>query len=252
MENNQLDLLIELQDLDLQIRNLEAKKAQVPREIEAAGLGLQECLRGLESLKQQSEQIEKERRRRELDVEEVRATLGKIQQKSSEVKTNKEYAAMMAEVEFLKGKIFNFEEEVLALMEKAEEKRAQMLLKEEEAASRKREFASKKARLLQEAEELGKELADRRRDRDSLVLRVDEKLYQSYERVVSMRGGLGVAAVKDGICQGCHLRVRPQLVVEIKSRMAIINCSHCNRFLYWAEEPVTRRQEAMPGGGKGV
>jgi len=252
VENNQLDLLIELQDLDLRIRNLEAKKAQVPREIEAAGVGLQECLRGLESLKQQNEQIEKERRRRELEIEEVRTTLGKIQQKSSEVKTNKEYAAMMSEVEFLKGKIFNFEEEVLTLMEKAEEKRAQVLLKEEEAARRKREFESKKVQLLQEAETLEKELADRRRDREGLLLRLDEKLYQNYERVVSMRGGLGVAAVKDGICQGCHLRVRPQLVVEIKSRVAIINCSHCNRFLYWAEEPVASRPEAMPGGEKGV
>jgi len=252
VENNQLGLLIELQELDLRIRDLEAKKAQVPKEVEAAGLGLQESIKGLEALKQQSEQIEKERRRRELDIEEIRNNLNKIQQKSAEVKTNKEYAAVMTEVEFLKGKIFNFEEEVLALMEKAEERRAQMRLKEEDVTRQKREFEGKKAQLLQEAEELEKELADRRRQRDRLISGLDGKLYQSYERVVSLRGGLGVTAVKDGICQGCHLRVRPQLVVEIKSRAAIFSCSHCNRFLYCLEEPMASREEAIPSREKGV
>lgn len=250
MDNRQLDLLIELQELDLQIRGLEEKKAEVPRKIDYAGKELYSCLESLESLKRDAEQIEKERRQRERDTEEVRGALTKIQQKSVEVKTNKEYAAVVTEVEFLKEKIFNAEEEILALMEKAEEKRVQIHLKEESASGKKLEFEREKSELLKEDQALDNELGEYRKGREGLVANLDKSLYRTYQRVVSMRGGLGVARIREGICQGCHLRVRPQLVVEVKSRTAIIQCSNCDRFLYWAEEPVATPEEAVPGGAQ--
>jgi len=45
---------------------------------------------------------------------------------------------------------------------------------------------------------------------------------------------VALVEAKDQSCQGCHVKLRPQLFTEIITNQNIITCENCNRFLYYA------------------
>ena len=39
--------------------------------------------------------------------------------------------------------------------------------------------------------------------------------------------------MKEGICQGCRMAVRPMQYIVIQREEGIERCAHCQRYLYW-------------------
>jgi predicted nucleic acid-binding Zn-ribbon protein len=51
-----------------------------------------------------------------------------------------------------------------------------------------------------------------------------------------------VVEIRAGICQGCHMRIPPQMGNQIRSNIqqntgVIFHCPHCGRILYWRAVP---------------
>ncbi len=72
------------------------------------------------------------------------------------------------------------------------------------------------------------------KERGQLEGEMPEELTQQYQRIASVRNGVALAEAKDQSCQGCHVKLRPQLFTEIRTNQRIITCENCNRFLYYA------------------
>jgi len=45
-----------------------------------------------------------------------------------------------------------------------------------------------------------------------------------------------VVEVRSGICQGCRMRVPPQLFNQIQRNAEVILCPSCQRMLFWRAE----------------
>jgi len=76
-----------------------------------------------------------------------------------------------------------------------------------------------------------------RATRTELVQTVDGDLRRKYEMIFSRRGGLAVVEIRSGTCQGCRMRVPPQLFNEIqRNHEQVILCPSCQRMLYWRAE----------------
>jgi len=56
-----------------------------------------------------------------------------------------------------------------------------------------------------------------------------------YQRIAAVRDGLAVAKVVNHSCEACHVRLRPQLLAELRTNRQIILCENCNRILYYSE-----------------
>ncbi len=52
-----------------------------------------------------------------------------------------------------------------------------------------------------------------------------------------IREASAVAEARDGMCQLCHMKLRPQMYVELKRNEVIAQCPSCSRILYY-EPPV--------------
>ena len=59
--------------------------------------------------------------------------------------------------------------------------------------------------------------------------------------IFSRRAGVAVALAKVGTCQGCRMRLPPQLYNEIQKHLQIHFCPNCQRILYY--EANARRPE---------
>ena len=235
--NTQLQNMIGFQQIDLKIRQLQEHTHEIPESIEELNGTLAENRKELEAAEAFLGEENSRRRGLELEVEALRETLSKYRSQLMEVKTNKEYEAMLQEIATAEGKIAKKEDRILEGM---------MVIEEKEQLTEKgrREFQQKEKEVLQKRSELEKfaseaqaQIDDLQQEKGQLRAQIPEELIQQYERIAIVRNGVALAEVKDQSCQGCHVRLRPQFFAEVKTNQEMMTCENCNRFLYWAGLP---------------
>ena len=116
----QLRTLIDLQGVDTRIAALEAEAARLPREIAAIHDAVQSMKQEVDAGKTRLDAAKKAQRARDKDLDVVQAKRTKAEGRLYEVKTNKEYSTVLAEIEDIKQEKGRVEEEILVLMESQE------------------------------------------------------------------------------------------------------------------------------------
>jgi predicted nucleic acid-binding Zn-ribbon protein len=234
--NPELTTLIELQALDSRIAGLEAEAARLPKQIEAIQASLAEAKKTVDAFKVKIDQTRKDLRAKEKDLEVHAAKRSKEEARLYEVKTNKEYSAVLLEIEEVKQVKAKTEEEILGLMEMQE--RLAVDVKEAEGRLQTREEQAKqdegvvRGKLAKVEDELNGVRAERANRAKALSVGT----LASYERIMKARGGTAVAAVDPAaICGGCRMSIRPQALMELRVATGLMTCENCGRFLYWQE-----------------
>ncbi|HVR70938.1 MAG TPA: C4-type zinc ribbon domain-containing protein [Vicinamibacteria bacterium] len=234
--NPDLAGLIRLQRADSELRRVEAELAQVPRRRAELEASLAAERGRLEAARGSLEVAQKSRRRFEGELQDLESKRSKYKGQLMEVKTNKEYTAMLHEIEGVEREIRAREDQVLAEMERAETltadiKREEALFKssEEEHRTRERALGEEEARQREQARRLSGE-------RDAEAGRLPGAVLELFQRVARLRG-VAVAEARDGMCQVCHLKLRLQMYADLKRNEEIVQCPACNRILYFEPPP---------------
>jgi len=230
----QLKTLIDLQGVDTRIAALETEAARLPKEIAAIHAALLTMKQQVDSAKALLDAARKDQRAREKDLEVVQAKRSKTEARLYEVKTNKEYSAVLAEIEDIKQEKGRVEEEILVLMESQERTAAD--IKEAEARYKTREAQGKQEEAAFQAKlrEVETELAGVRTERSELTRQLPPAVLADYDKLLKARGGLALAqVVKPNLCGGCRMTVTPQRLQELRAQSALLPCESCGRYLYW-------------------
>ena len=251
--NPLLRQLISLQKIDDELAELRKGQAQIPGQIESARSAMNEKKQFFDGARKEIEDLQKERKQLEMDVQSENDHMAKAKIKLPNIKTNKEYTAILAEVDAIKEKVSGIEDKEIEIMETLEEKEKTIPGVEAQVKEEEKQFEEYKARKDQEAERIKKEIESAEAKREQLVGTIEMKWLQSYEKITKLRGQAVVLLTGD-ICQGCFQQVLPQMVIEVKnSADKIHRCLHCSRILYWMEESETvppATQAAGPRPGK--
>jgi len=230
---NGLDKLLDLQKLDLAITRLDAEVREIPQQIQALQTRLTEAKAGLDRAKAVADQIQKDRRAKERELDEATQNIKKKQARLFEIKTNEEYSAVLKEIESLKEKSSKLETEVLELFERADG--AAKTVAEAEKEFKAAEALHQKDRTEKEGQltRLKQDLANFQEARKGQASRLDGTLLQQYARLARTRGN-AVVPVRDGSCTGCGIALTPQTYNEVRRNDRMFTCSSCNRILYFA------------------
>ncbi len=86
------------------------------------------------------------------------------------------------------------------------------------------------------ADALRQEAARLAAERDGVAATVPQDLRELFQRVAKLRGA-AVAMASDGMCQLCHMKLRPQMYLDLKHNDEIVQCPACSRILFY-EAPV--------------
>lgn len=165
-----------------------------------------------------------------LDDEAIR----KAKSKQQSAKGSKDYTAASREMENKRRSKSDREEEVLKVMEALERFRSDLEAHEQDVAKLREHVEAEGTRIAAEMAELETEIANRSVGRDELVAEVDPRTLKRYEQILNRRG-LGLVPVVDGVCQGCHMSVPPQLNNVLARFDSIESCPRCHRLLYRKE-----------------
>ena len=228
----ELEPLLKLQEIDLKIKELETEKAAAPRRLEALkdNLAIKET-----ELKQLNEQLAEVKKRKidiedELEMETVR--LEKSQQKLSSIKTNREYQALLKEIDEIKKANKSREDEIVAAMEELAGIETSIKTKKCETDGVQKEVDAENAHLVQIENELKGQIGVIMEQRDIIVKDARQDLLARYHFLRDKRGGVVIVSVTAGVCNGCHMNLPPQLFNELLRDEKIHYCPTCQRLIY--------------------
>ena len=230
----QLKTLIDLQGVDTRIAALEAEAARLPREIAAIHATLQGMKQEVDAGKTRLDVAKKDQRAREKDLEVVQAKRSKTEGRLYEVKTNKEYSAVLAEIEDIKQEKGRVEEEILVLMDSQERLAADIKDTESRFKIREAQGKQEEAAFQEKLGVVETDLALVRTERAELTRQLPPAVLADYDKLLKARGGLALAqVVKPNLCGGCRMTVTPQRLQELRAQSALLPSESCGRYLYW-------------------
>ena len=227
--------LIRLQELQSKQTELREQVEQTPVEIARLDEELAEKRKIVEEAEAAITHSGKERRQTEAEVEDLRRKLAHYRDQLMEVKTNTEYQAMLHEISFVEGKISEREDFILEQMLESDEldrklAEAKKIFEEEENVT-----LAKKKELEALVIESGSGLEEVEEERARIESIIPVEFLARYQRIAAVRDGLAVTKVLNHSCEACHVRLRPQLLAELRTNRQIILCENCNRILYYSD-----------------
>jgi uncharacterized protein len=227
--------LLELQELDLSIDRLEHRREEleagtdidaVRRETDAAEERIAEVRAALDGVRREETRLEHEIS--SLDLR-IRAEQGRLYDGS--VANPRELQSIEAEINNLRGRKTRLEDEELEQMERREELETRLPPLETAVKETRERLVEVEGSSERELADVGRALVQRRAERERLVPEFDEDLLDLYESLRAQKRGVGAAAMRDGVCQGCHEKLSPLALDRMKRSDGIARCENCRRIL---------------------
>ncbi|MGH7334023.1 MAG: zinc ribbon domain-containing protein [Candidatus Rokuibacteriota bacterium] len=232
----QLQTLGDLQQQDSRIAALEGEVARLPKRIAAIEAALVEAKKSLDTLRGRQDKARKDLRAQEKDLEVVALKRSKSESRLYEVKTNKEYSAVLLEIEEIKQEKAEIEEKILGLMELQEGIAADIRGAEQVHAQREDQAKHDIVEVRTRLAAVEAELTAARATRAARASELPVALLSDYDRIRKARGGVAVATVgATAICSACRVTIRPQAIQELRAANSLMLCENCGRFLFWQE-----------------
>lgn len=230
-----LQRLLEIQNHDSAIARLTHQKSTLP---EAQRLSevrdqLEELAADLEIAQKQSQEVGREQDRLEGEIQLLEQKVGREEGRlfSGGVSNPKELSSLQAEVAMLKKKRSELEDQLLEVMVQKEDAvgTAERLSSEQTTASGEAETLTTKVAEL--SGEIDAELQTHVDARSEMLPDVPEDLLKLYDQIRSAKGGVGVAALRAGTCEGCHTQLPAREVERLKAEGGLQRCDNCRRIL---------------------
>ena len=247
VQQQMLDLL-RLQELAAAVSNTRTLIANAPARIEEIEERFRKRNTEYVEAKGRYDEIQTDHSARNVEVAELQTQLEHFNENLMKVQNQREYAAILKEIDDVKTRISAHETTILEQMDELEK------LKEEiqsmsDHINTEREVVAKEVAAVEE--EVGH--AETRRgqaltERVKVETDLPKMLLAQVLRLETSRQGLFLSRVEDGTCQSCYVRIRPQAYQEIKTAVGIHSCGSCKRLLYH-EPTLSKVLEAAATAG---
>jgi predicted nucleic acid-binding Zn-ribbon protein len=230
--NADLKRLIRLQTIDLDIQQLKTKIDLFPSISKSLDDKLRDANAQVTSAHEKSKNNQSTRKKLEGEVSGLEAKISKYREQMLSVKTNEEYKALQKEIEHTEAAIRKIEDSILALMLEAESSTQEIRSAETRLKEDQQRVSQERRELESEHQKDVTAIQSYMTERKDLEAQISGDLLPRYERVRKFRGGIGISAARDYVCEVCQVRIRPQVFQEIRKNDQIIACDACQRILY--------------------
>lgn len=227
-------VLIELAREDALLFQMRQQVATLPKRITDLDDEKKRVERALADAEAVFEKTEKERRKFETELQDVKARRTKSDSRRSAVTSTDQYQALLKEIQQQDSRIDELESLVLEAMERSEE------------ASKRRDGETRRLgdelqRLNGLQEQLRKDLETARtsveeqsQKRDAVVDRIEPRTRSLYERVLRAKSDAAIALVQERSCGICNALQPPQVIQILRGPSPTIQqCQVCGRILVW-------------------
>ncbi len=233
--NPDLRNLVALQDLELRIASLQKQVADIPNKIQAFENELQRSKTEFQARGAHMKELANHRRLLEGQVDASRVKLARLKDQLMAVKTNKEYTAMLHEIQMAEEQIRSEEDKILEIMEEMETKENNLKGAEQDLQKKTAELQEGIRKANESAPQMQAELVRLCEEKILKESQIGIDLLERYRRIAVARKGIALAEAKDELCSACHVRIRPQMYADLIRTETIQACDSCSRILFHRE-----------------
>ena len=231
----EMGILLKIQDLDLELKKIQAEHDSIPAHMEEIEKDYSQLSAEIEERESKLTGLKVAIREAESKIALLDETSKRYKQQLLSVKTNREYSALLTEIEGVRREKEELEESIIQNMEKIDAISAEIEEKKGALVELGKERQDKKEGLNLKLAELGQEISLCKRKREELAGEVNRPILKLYERIMSSRANRAVVAIRSGSCSGCFDHVPIQKVADIRKEDQIYTCDSCGRILYYDE-----------------
>lgn len=228
--------LINLQRLETEIRRLSVLLDDIPTQIAEINQTINDSSQIVEKAKENFALNQKKRKGLEDEVNDIKEKISKYKIQLNEVKTNREYTSLLKEIEEAQQKIDQLEEEIISLMLSSDDIEKEIKESIEKHRQEEARLSEEKVTINQKKQELEKEVKELTQEKEKLLSKIPPSQSKLYNDLLRNKNGIALSPVKDEFCSMCHMRVRPQVLNELRLEKEIIFCENCGRILYWLKK----------------
>jgi predicted nucleic acid-binding Zn-ribbon protein len=231
--DSEIQRLAALQEMDRRLREKRLQLGGLTGEIESLIEQANKQRAELEAMRTERLVLEAQRTELETRLETEETRIKDSRMRLNRVRNDREVMALRREIDVAKEANKLIEEQLIGVMEQLEGLLARAAAVEQSLGE-----------LQQRSDE---EIGGRREQITALTSEIDAigaersvaagalagPLRSKYEQIFERRGGTAVVEARNGICQGCRMRVPPQLYNELQKHREIRMCPNCHRILFW-------------------
>src|SRR5512140_2866126 len=233
-----LDRLFRLQEILLEVKKKTDKRARTPDHLVHIEAAYRDAQRKRDEAGGRMQEAEKRRKVLTDELADLGEKLKKYQQQLVSVKTNDEYGALLNGIDVVKRDVRTREDELLGVEES-------LATTKSEADERSRAFPGEVEQYEGQMTEwraeqalLSDDITKGQGEADAIRKTIDRRLLATFDRIAKARAGVGMAKVlmvgpQTAACSACNVRLRPQLLSDLRLSKETILCESCKRILYW-------------------
>lgn len=228
-----IDKLLVIQDRDRRIRQLTRESEDIPARRKLSEERLKEHKESLAAAQELLKKNAAAIKGVELEIDTAKQRILKLREQQAAIKTNEQYRAMNAEVAGVEKQIREFEDREIVLMEETEGLRANVVRMEQRLKQEDEIVQSDRVQLEDRLKAIQAEIDRLKQERAGLVGDVDTEWLSRYDRTFKHHPDFAMVPVDQAACGGCHMKLPPQVIQNVKRNQAMVCCSFCGRILYW-------------------
>lgn len=228
----EIQKLLALQEIDLEIIGLKQQLILYPPMLEQLQYNLNRHKEEQKALEDKKKIYHKKRRELEKEIEFLEEQVNKKIQKQMEPKIKQDaYDALKIEIDKLGQQISEIEDKILESITSEEEVDSAIIAGKKSLKLEEEETRAEIERIELQLKSKKEQLTSREKENESQKLKVSQPLLAYYNRFFKSYGPSVVAFVEGDSCGGCHMKILPQVMVEIHKSEKIVHCEGCRRIL---------------------
>lgn len=224
--------ILTVQEYDCRIRDMEKEIKDIPARKQREQSRLDEHKREVAEAEVNLKQKQAEIKKIELECESSREKIRKLRQQQFEIKTNKEFKAIEAEVGMAQAEISKYEDGELEVMQDVENARRELDAKQKALKQEESSILADVQTWETRAKQIEKELEEIRVKRQTAATGIDPEWLNTYERIIRRHDRALVPLDPGGVCGGCHMQLPPYVVHEARRLTTVVTCDYCGRMVF--------------------
>jgi predicted nucleic acid-binding Zn-ribbon protein len=234
-----LEALLALQDIEHQIVDIQRQLAARRRGVARQTANLRAAEQALEAGRGDLKHTQVEMDAVDLDLKTRSQHVSKLRDNLNTVRTNKEYAAVLAQLNTEKADVTRLEGRAIELLGQVEEKRKALGEQEAAVTEHTQRLENLKSQLGKAEQSFSEHLTALQAQRDEAAAKLDDKVVEQFNRLSERYDGEAMARViqvhprrQEYLCEGCNMSVTIERANALMSRDEVVTCGSCGRILH--------------------
>lgn len=231
--------LLALQQIELQIVDIRRQMERKQRLVNAQAKKLQAARDALEAERASIRRSQTQFDELDVDIKGRSANINRLREHLNTVRTNRDYAAVLARLNNEKADVSRLENRALELMQAIDGRKRELIEREKAERVEANRLEELRAEFEQARQSFAGRLEQLQQQRQQAVEQIDQRAASLFERLSEHYSGEALAEVErpnprrdEFVCAGCHMSLRAEVANTLKSRDEIVTCKNCGRILF--------------------